>query len=102
MSGNPTTDQYAAMVRDKRATHPDSYVLAIATQFVKTITREIPDLDPRTIGEVLLHTGAGVGGLTLMLDGDGIPHEHIITMACNVLTLAGAELYSPDQETPDV
>ena len=102
MSGNPLTDQYAAQVRDRRDVTADSFVLAVADQFAEAINTYIPELPHANIGEVLLHAGAGIGGIAIQLHQQGASDGEIISTICNILAVAGGKLYSPGEELPPI
>lgn len=97
---NPQTDQYAAEVRERRADTADTFTVAIADAFADRAPHHMPNLDPAVIGEVMLHVGAGLGGVALALHHQGIDTETIVGTLCNILAIAGAKLYSPEQEMP--
>lgn len=98
---NPQTDQYAAEVRERKAVTTDSFVVVLAERFAERAPSTIPNLDPVIIGEVMLHLSAQIGGLAISLREQGADTDTILVTICNVLAVAGAQLYSPEQVNPD-
>lgn len=102
MSGNPVTDQYAAQVRDRREETTDSFVLAVGDHFAHAIHTAIPGIDPKDIGEVLLHAGAAIGGVAIQLHEQGAADGEIVGALCNILAVAGGQLYSTGEDFPPI
>ena len=95
---NPLTDQLLAAIH--QVIHQSPYTpteQTLAAKLADLLTTGLPDIDPGTVGEVLLHIGPTIAGLIKKLNAEGRPPGRATAAAMRVVNLAAAELYTENR-----
>lgn len=96
MSANPLTDQLAAGVKhNMTGDHHAPRITKLGSSLARHLTTMLPDLDPETIGAVLLHASCFVASVAVdaaQVRGDNVQKE--AKLVFNTLAVAGQQLYT--------
>lgn len=97
-AANPITDQMAAAAHTITANHrPDCQCPITETPagIIADMTEIFPDVDPRLLGAIMLHTNAIAQGLAIEFEkDDNTADSEVAPSALNLVLIAAADLYT--------
>jgi hypothetical protein len=103
MSANPLTDQYLAHIDDERrkAGLAPEDIDASVDNCCAHLRAALPNVDPATLGEVLLHAMALHGTVRTAYADRGFDGRTASKIAVNLISLTGERLYTNATTPPD-
>ncbi len=103
MTNDLTTDQLLAILHleNYRGEHSD-HIQALARSFADGMTESLPHHDTAAAGEMMMHIASKATALAAQLAGQGVSETKALRLVLNVITVAGAGLFTANMTAGEV